>query len=92
MIKSWSHKGLKNFYQTGNMAGIIPEHARRLKIILQLLDVANLPEKLNLPGFGFHPLKGSFKGYYAVTVRANWRVIYQFKGTDAVLVNYVDYH
>lgn len=92
MIKSWQHKGLKKFYLTGDKAGISPEHASRLKIILQLLDAASMPNHLNLPGFGFHKLKGKEKKYYAVTVRANWRVIFQFDGEDAVLVDYLDYH
>jgi len=30
MIKSWRHKGLKDFFETGNKAGIIPEHASKL--------------------------------------------------------------
>jgi len=32
------------------------------------------------------------KGFYSVSVNANWRVIFQFKGKDAVLVDYLDYH
>jgi proteic killer suppression protein len=38
-----------------------------------------------------HPLKGALKGFWAVTVRANWRVIFRFDG-DAEDVDYVDYH
>jgi proteic killer suppression protein len=67
-------------------------HARRLKVLLQLLDAANAPEQMNLPGFGFHQLKGKLKGFYSVTVNENWRIIFQFEGEDAVLVNYLDYH
>lgn len=67
-------------------------HSRKLQVILQLLDAADSPEKLNLPGLGFHKLKGNLKNYYSVTVRANWRVIFQFDNQDAILVNYVDYH
>jgi proteic killer suppression protein len=92
MIKSWRHKGLKNFYLSGDKAGIIPDHAKRLQVILQLLDAANAPEKLNLPGLGFHKLKGDLLGFYGVSVRANWRVIFTYDGEDAVLVNYLDYH
>ena len=28
-----------------------------------------------MPGFRLHTLKGEFKGFWAVTVRANWRVL-----------------
>lgn len=53
MIKSFKHKGLKNFYLTGCKAGIIAEHCTRLQIILQLLDAANRPEQLILPVLDF---------------------------------------
>jgi len=92
MIKTWQHKGLKKFYLTGDTAGINAEHAHRLKVILQLLDAATSPNKLSLPGFGLHKLKGKAKNFYAVTVRANWRIIFQFNGEDAIEVNYLDYH
>jgi toxin HigB-1 len=47
---------------------------------------------MDLPGFRLHPLKGAFKGFWAVTVRANWRVIFRFAGGDALDVDYIDYH
>ena len=92
MIKSWNHKGIKLFYLTGDKSGIIAEHHKKLKVILQLLDAANAPEKLNLPGLGFHKLQGNLRGFYSVTVRANWRIIYKFENEDAILVDYTDYH
>jgi proteic killer suppression protein len=92
MIKGWKHKGLKRFYEKGDQSGIQPEHAHKLKVILQLLDAATEPQDLNLPGMNLHPLKGKMKGYYAVKVSGNWRVIFQFEGRHAVAVNYVDYH
>ena len=92
MIKSWKHKGLKTFFDTGKTSGIINAHAKKLKVILQLLNAANKPERLDLSGMRFHPLKGDKKGYFSVTVRANWRVIYKFECEDAILVDYLDYH
>ena len=92
MIKSWQHKGLERFFLAGSKSGIIPAHAARLKIILQLLNAADNPKQLNLPGFGFHQLKGKLKNYYAVTVKTNWRVIFKFDGEDIILVDYLDYH
>ena len=92
MIKSWSHKGLKAFFEKGSLAGIIPQHAKRLKLILQLLNAAHKPTMMDLPGLRFHRLKGSRQNYFSVTVRANWRLIFQFDGEDALLVDYIDYH
>ena len=92
MIKSWQHKGLRKFYETGTKAGIIAEHAKRLKVLLQLLDAASKPTQLNLPSLDYHSLRGNLKGFYSISVRANWKVIFKFEGEDAVLVNYLDYH
>lgn len=92
MIKSWKHKGIRRFYLSDDKSGIIADHAKRIKIILQLLDAANSPNRLNLPGFDFHKLKGNLKDYYSVAVRANWKIIFQFEDEDAILVDYIDYH
>jgi proteic killer suppression protein len=92
MIKTWQHKGLKQFYDTGTLRGIQSKHKKRLTIILQRLDAATKPDDLNLPGMRFHQLQGRYKGFYSVTVSGNWRVIYKFEGKDAILVDYLDYH
>ena len=92
MIKTWKHKGLKIFFETGSTVGIQAQHKTRLKIILQRLNAAIKADDLNLPGMRFHALKGKENGYFSVSVNGNWRVIYKFKGMDAILVNYLDYH
>jgi len=92
MIKSWKHKGLRIFYESGSKEGILPAHARRLKIILQLLDAAATPHCLELPGMHFHSLKGNLTDFYSVRDSGNWRVIFKFEAGHAHLVNYVDYH
>ena len=47
---------------------------------------------MDFPAFRLHPLKGEFKGFSAVTVRANWRVIFRVEEGDPRDVDYVDYH
>jgi toxin HigB-1 len=37
-------------------------------------------------------LKGDLKGFWAVTVRANWRVIFRFEDGNASNIDLVDYH
>ena len=39
-----------------------------------------------------HALKGELKGHWAVSVGGNWRLTFALDGTDAILVNYQDYH
>jgi hypothetical protein len=51
-----------------------------------------LHRPLNLPGYRLHPLKGTLKGLWSVTVRANWRIIFRFEGADAFDIELIDYH
>ena len=92
MIKNFKHKGLKKLYETGSRQGVQPKHVNRLRLILARLDASQSPQDLRLPGLNLHPLKGIFKGYWAVSVSENWRVIFRFEENNAVDVNYLDYH
>jgi toxin HigB-1 len=92
MIKRFRHKGLRDFFETGSKAGIQAAHAKRLRLQLARLDAATGPQDMNLPGWKFHPLQGSLKSQFAVTVNGNWRMTFAFEGEDAVLVDYRDYH
>ncbi len=47
---------------------------------------------MDLPGFRLHALKGNLKGFWAVIVRANWRIVFRFAAGDVIDVDYVDYH
>jgi len=92
VIKTWRHKGLRLFFETGGTRGIRQEHARRLRLILARLNASTAPLDMNLPGLRLHPLKGQLKGAWAVDVSGNWRVVFRFEGQDACGVDYVDYH
>jgi proteic killer suppression protein len=92
MIKSFRHKGLKQFAESGSKAGIQPKHAPQLTRLLTALDVAVRPEDMNAPGYDLHPLKGDLAGHWSVSVSGNWRLTFRFEGEDAILVDYQDYH
>ena len=92
MIRSIRHKGLRRLYEEGDTRGVIAEHIPKLRNILARLDAATIKDDMNLPGFSLHALKRNYKGFWAVTVRANWRVIFRFTGGSAEDVDYVDYH
>ena len=47
---------------------------------------------MDLPGFRFHPLKGDLAGFWAVMVRANWRVVFRFENGHAFDVDYLNCH
>jgi proteic killer suppression protein len=91
MIKTIRHKGLKRLFEDDDPRGVNPEHVETLRDILATLHAAPNVTHMDLPGLRLHPLKGRMKGFWAVTVRANWRVIFRFD-RDAEDVDYVDYH
>lgn len=92
MIRTWQHKGLKNFYDFGSKAGIQPKHAETLSLLLLQLTSAIRPEDMNTPVNHFHMLIGDLKNLYSVKVDCSWRIIFQFVGEDAILVDYINYH
>ena len=93
MIKTFRHKGLRVFFEKGTTAGIQAAHAPRLGRMLRVLDAATQPQDMNQVGWRLHPLKGRvLKGHFSVWVSGNWRLTFAFDGTDAVLVDYRDYH
>jgi toxin HigB-1 len=92
VIRSIRHKGLRRLYEEDDHRGVVSEHAEKLRDILVRLDASAGAADMDLPGFRLHPLKGERKGFWAVTVRANWRVIFRFVEGDALDVDYLDYH
>ncbi len=92
MIKSFKHKGLRLFYETGNTKGIQAIHAQKLRLILGALDTAKRIDVLNIPMFRLHKLKGEQQNLYSITVQANWRITFEFKDENVYIVDYQDYH
>ena len=92
MIQSIRHKGLRRLYEDDDARGMAAEHVVKLHDILARLDASGSVADLDVAGFKLHPLKGALRGFWAITVRANWRVIFRFEDGDALDVDYVDYH
>lgn len=92
MIKSFKHKGLQVFFETGSKKGIQAKHASKLRMQLAALDTAQVIEDIDIPGYRLHQLKGQRKDIWSITVNGNWRVTFEFKNGDVYIVNYEDYH
>jgi toxin HigB-1 len=92
MIESFRHRGLRQLFEHDNAKGVSAEHLRKINQILAVLHAAQTIDALRLPTFGLHALKGDLKGFWAVTVRANWRIIFRFEDGNALDVDLVDYH
>ncbi len=92
MIRSFRHRGLKRLYERGERRHLRPDQVDKIERILARLDEASDVSNMDLPGFRLHPLKGDLAGFWAVTVSANWRVIFRFEDGHAHDVDLVDYH
>lgn len=92
MIKSFQHKGLKRFFETGDCSGIQAKHKEKLCLQLSALHTAHCIDDMNLPGYDLHPLKGQRKSCWAITVNKNWRMTFMFEEGNVYVVNYEDYH
>ncbi len=91
MIRRFRSRALKRFIERGEASRIRADHREAVRDILARLNAAAAPEDMALPGFRLHPLKGAYAGFWAVTVRANWRVVFRFEEGHAVDVDYLDY-
>ena len=83
---------LRKFWKTGRAKGVDPKSAARLEMLLSQLDAATCPEDLDRAGYGFHRLKGDRKDEYALEVRAQWRLVFEWQNGEAVLIRLEDYH
>ena len=92
MIRTFKHAGLKRYFETGKAKGIPADMAKRIQARLNVLNRARDLRDLNLPGFGFHSLKGDRKGEHALTVTANYRLTFRFENSDVLDLNLEDYH
>ncbi len=87
MIRGFKHRGIKRLYERGDRSRVRPDLVDTVEDILARLDEAETPRAMNLPGYRLHPLKGELKGFWSVTVRANWRIIFRFEGPTRLMWN-----
>lgn len=92
MITSFPHKGLRKFFEQDDRSKLNAQDVEKIGRILERLNRSRVTQDMNTPGFHLHPLKGDLKGFWAVTVRANWRIIFRMKDGQAQDVDLIDYH
>ena len=92
-IKSFSHKGLREFFEADSPRGIRADHAKRLRRALTALDTAATIENMKaIPGWRLHQLTGDLRGFWSISITGNWRLIFRFVAGDAFDLDLVDYH
>lgn len=92
MIHSFKSRALQALWEKNETKGIDPKSLKKIKMILTAVHAATKPEDLRLPGFKFHELRGDRKSHYALTVRANFRIVFEWEDGMAVRVREEDYH
>lgn len=92
MIASFRHKGLERLFKDDVRRGLPQDMVPRIRDLLAAIETATVVEDLAVPSFRLHSLKGELKGYWAVTVRANWRIVFRFEDGSAYDVEFLDYH
>jgi proteic killer suppression protein len=92
VIASFKHRGLRMLFENDDRRRLPAAHVDKIKRILARLDEATDIRHVALPAFGLHPLKGTLKGFWAVSVSGNWRIIFRFDEGNAYDVHLVDYH
>ena len=92
MIKSFTHKGLAQFFEHDDRRKLPTAQLDKIGRILARLNEAMTVQDMGLPGYRLHPLKGALTGFWSVTVSGNWRIIFRFEHGSAYDVDLVDYH
>ena len=92
MIGNFRDRRLKRYYARGDARLLPADMLARIRSILARLDIAESVEDLRLHSYRLHPLKGDLKGYWSITVKANWRIIFRFRNGNALDVELIDYH
>ncbi len=92
MVKNFKHKGLKQFFIKDDKRLLNKQMLPRIKRILDRLDLVELVEDMDIPGWHFHQLKGKSKGTYSVRVTGNWRLTFRFEKNNAIDIDLEDYH
>ncbi len=92
MIKSFRHKGLKDFFENGSKRAISPELAARIGRRLDVLNAAQQVADVDAHGFDLHKLKGDRHDEWAISVSGNWRITFRFAKGEVFDVSLEDYH
>ena len=94
-LTRFRHKGLRQLHADDNAKGVRPAMADKLRKLLFALETADDIEQVSrFPGWKLHPLKGDLKGFWSLTVTANWRVIFRYdEATNTASdIDLIDYH
>lgn len=94
MIKTFKHRGLKLFWETGNSKYLPAVQLNKIRRVLDIIDnLSDVPQDLSpFRGLRPHPLKGDLQGYWSMDITGNYRILFRFEDGKAYDLTYVDTH
>jgi proteic killer suppression protein len=93
VIHSFRGKATRAVFERTGTGRFPPEIQRNALMKLLLIDAAETLEDLKIPPSNhLEKLKGDRKGQYSIRINQQWRICFEWQGSDALEVEIVDYH
>lgn len=93
IFRSFKHKALKQFYESGTVKGLPPGTVPKLRAMFAVLDQMKAVEELkSWPLWKVHQLTGGRKGVWSLHVTRNWRLTFVVEDSELTDVDFEDYH
>jgi len=81
------HPGMRRLYERGDHSQVESDLLEKVDQFLAILDYATAAQDFDIPGFHLHQLEGDLKGYWAVELNGNCRIISASKGLTRSILN-----
>lgn len=96
MIESFGNRLAEDLFydRTSKEVRQFPPELKRAarRKLLYLHDAAELVDLRVPSGNRLESLKGRLAGFYSIRINDQWRIIFRWKGGNAISVQVVDYH
>jgi toxin HigB-1 len=91
VIKTFANKETAEIWRTGKTRGSPPASVTKRK--LAILDNATTLEDLKIPpGNRLEKLRGDREGDYSIRINDQYRICFEWRGSDAYEIEITDYH
>lgn len=93
MIKTFKDKQLEKCWKLGDCKKVKQNLLRRILMKLDSMDAVTCIEDLqNPPSNNLHKLQGKYKGFWAVSINGQWRLVFKTCDNDIYDVMLLQYH
>ncbi|MEX0648458.1 MAG: type II toxin-antitoxin system RelE/ParE family toxin [Balneolaceae bacterium] len=93
MIRSFGDKETEKVFNRERSRKLPPDIHRRAKRKLLLIDSANSLDDLKVPpGNRLEQLTANRAGQWSIRINRQWRICFEWRDSDAWMVEIVDYH